>query len=185
LRQSSVGLYLAEDTFTLKKAGFTMFIKRSVVIALLCSSFCLADVIRSQPGGYAFDLPQGWTLDRSQKDFKVVGPDKIELSELPLPQPPSGQSLELETRLLVQSFVLIWGTNSTGQTFDLSGKKWQGRAVVLDMPPQTKEAPHKIVAFVAKSGKQFRRFSFLISAEQWRDNSQQYLAILRTLKFPD
>ena len=178
MHQSSVRVYVAE-------AKMSMLIKKSVVIALLCSSFCLADVIRSQHGGYAFDFPQGWTLDRSQKDFRVVGPAKIELSELPLPQPPSGQSLELETRMLVQSIVMLWGTNSTGQTFDLSGKKWQGRAVVLDMPSQPKEAPRKIVAFVAKSGKQFRRFTFLIPTDQWQNNSQQYLAILRSLKFPD
>ena len=142
-------------------------------------------MIRNEHGDYAFVFPQGWTLDRSQKDFRMVGPNKVELSELPLPQPPAGQSLELETRLLEQSLVMIWGANSTGQTFDLAGKKWRGRAVVLDMPSQPKKGPRKLVAFVAKSGKRFRRFSFLIPTEQWQDSSEQYLAILRTLKFPD
>lgn len=124
------------------------------------------------------------SLDRSQKDFKIIGPNKVELSELPLPQPPSGQSLELQTRILVRSIALLLGANSTGQTFDLSGKKREGRAVALDMPSQPNEAPCKILAFVAKSGKHFRQFYFAVPAELWKDNAQQYLAILRTLKFP-
>src|SRR5215813_3143404 len=163
----------------------SILIKASLVVALLCSSCCRADVIRDQPGDYAFVFPQGWTLDRSHKDFRMVGPENVALSELPLPQPPPKQSLELETRLLVQSLVLLWGANSTGQTFDLSGKKWKGRAVVLDVPAQTEKRPRKLLAFVAKSAKQFRRFYFLMPSEEWQGNSQQYLAILRTLKFPD
>ena len=52
------------------------------------------------------------------------------------------------------------------------------------MPAQTKEAPRKILAFMAKSGRQFRPFYFLIPTERGKDKSQRYLAILRTLKFP-
>lgn len=157
----------------------------SLVIALLCSSFCHADVIRNQHGGYAFVFPQGWTLDRSQNDFKVVGPNKVELSEVPLPHAPPDQTLEGETHLFEQSLALLWGTNSTGQSFDLSGRKWKGRAVVLDLPSKPKEGPRKMVVFVTKSGRQFLHFYFMMPAEEWQNNSRQYLTILKSLKFPD
>jgi hypothetical protein len=161
------------------------FAKSTLVIALLCSSLCHAEVIRNQHGDYAFAFPQGWALDRSEKYFKVVGPNKVELSELPLPPPPAKQTLEAEVHLFEQSLALVWDTHSTGQAFDLSGRKWEGRILVLDLLIKPIGVPCKIVAFVAKSGKQFRHFYFLMPTQEWQNNSQQYLAILKSLKFPD
>ncbi|PYY20747.1 MAG: hypothetical protein DMG62_22115 [Acidobacteria bacterium] len=141
-------------------------------------------MIRNQHGAYAFVFPQGWTLDRSQKDFRMVGPDKVDLCGWPLPQPTPKQSLELETYVLVQSFVLLCGANFHWGKLLMCRGKMGGPGVVLDMPAQTKEAPRKILAFMAKSGRQFRPFYFLIPTERGKDKSQRYLAILRTLKFP-
>jgi len=161
-----------------------MSLKASLIIALLCSSFCNAEVIRNQRGGYSFVFPPGWSLDRAPKDFTVVSPNKVELSELPTPPPPT-QSLEQVTQFSVMAFTALWGANSTDQAFDLSGKKWKGRAVVLDVPSQPKKPPSQAVIFVAKSGKEFRQFYFSVPVEDWKNNSQQYLAILSTMRFPD
>lgn len=154
-----------------------------LITLLACSTFCNAEEISNQRGGYALIFPQGWSLNRAQKDFTVTGPNKVELSELPLPPPPT-QSLKEATQLSAQSFVLIWGCKPTQESFDLSGQKWKGQAVVLEMPSQPKKDPRQIVLFVAKSGKDFRQLYFSIPTEEWKRNSQQYLAILRTLRFP-
>jgi hypothetical protein len=155
-----------------------------LVTLLACSTFCDAEVIRNQRGGYALVFPQGWALNGTQKDFTVTGPNQVELSELPLPPPPT-QSLKQATQLSAQSFVLIWDCKPTQEAFDLSGQKWKGQVVVLEMRSEPKKVSRQIVLFVAKSGKDFRQLYFSIPTEEWKSHSQQYLAILRTLRFPD
>src|SRR5262249_48622149 len=126
-----------------------------------------------------FDKSAGWSMDRAKKDFTVVGPNKVELSEMPEGQPPADTSLELATDTAVSAWLALGGS-STHQAFDLSGKKWKGRAVILSMHSQ------QLVLFVAKSkNKYFRHFTLSIPVEEWKNNSQQYLGILRTLEFSD
>ena len=160
-------------------------IRVSLVIAVLCSSLCNAEVIRNQHGGYSFVFPPGWTLDRAQKDFTVFGPNKVELSEMPLPQPPADMSLELATQTAVAAWLAAGGGNSTDKAFDLSGKKWKGRAVVVNMDSRSTKGTTQVVLFVAKSNKYFRHFTLSIPAEEWKNNSQQYLGILGTMRLPD
>jgi hypothetical protein len=156
----------------------------SLAIALLCSSLCCADTTRNQHGDFSFVFPPGWTLDSTEKDFTVTGPNDAKLSEMQLPQPPSGQTLESQTEFFVKSLALVWGANSTEQAFDLSGKKWEGRAVVLDAPSQAERRAAQIVVFVVKSRSQFRHFYFWVPKEEWQKNSKQFLAILRSLRVP-
>lgn len=151
---------------------------------MLGASYCNAEIIHNQRRGYALALPEGWTLNRSEKDFTVRGPNGVELAELPLPAPPT-QSLKEVTEFSAQSFVLIWGCTRTPQAFDLSGEKWKGQVVVLDLPRQQNKSAKQIVLFVAKSGKDFRQFYFSIPTEEWRGHTEHYLAILRALQFPD
>jgi hypothetical protein len=161
-----------------------LFLMRaSLVIVFLFSCLLSAEVIRNQPGGYAFVFPQGWSFDATQKNFTVVGPNRAELSEMPLPQPGT-QSLDLATKTVTAAWIAVGG-KSTGQAFDLSGEKWKGRAVVLELPSQQDSADSQtLVIFVAKSGKQFRQFSFSIPNDEWKNSSKQYLAILHSMRFP-
>jgi hypothetical protein len=154
------------------------------LVALLVSSLCTAEVIRNQRRGYSFSFPQGWTLKAGEKDFTVAGPNSVELSELPLPPPPT-QSLKDVTRFSVQSFELIWGCKPTQQKFDLSGDKWNGQVAVLEQPQKSGKTPKHMVLLVAKAGKDFRQFYLSMPANEWQQHSEQYLALLRTLKFPD
>lgn len=150
---------------------------------LVGASCCDAQVIHHSPRGYSLTLPQGWSINPSEKDFTAKGPRGAELSELALPPPPT-QSLKEVTRLSTQSFVLLWGCTPTGQSFDLSGKHWKGQIAVLDLPSKQKQTAKQIVFFVAKSGKHFRQFYFSMPANEWQQHSNLYLAILRTLEFP-
>lgn len=156
----------------------------ALVATLLLSTLCAADVIRNQRRGYSFSFPQGWTLKASEKDYTVTGPNSVELSELPLPPPPT-QSLKDVTRFSVQSFELIWGCKATQQKFDLSGNKWDGQVAVLEQQKSSGKPATHIVLLVAKAGKEFRQFYFSMPASEWQQHSEQYLAVLRTLKFPD
>ena len=156
----------------------------SLAIALLSSSLCSADTIRNQNGDFSFAFPTGWTLDSTEKDFTVTGPSNAKLSEMQLPQPPYRQTLDGQTKFFVQSLVLVWGANSTDETVNLSGNKWEGRAVVLEAPSQAEKGAVRIVVFVVKSRKQFRHFYLWVPKEEWQKNSKQYLAILRSLRIP-
>src|SRR5262245_10959301 len=153
------------------------------LVTLFVSSLCAGDVIRNQRRGYSFSFPQGWTLNAAEKDFTVTGPNSVELSELPLPPPPT-QSLKDVTKFSVQSFEMIWGYKPTEQKFELSGDKWDGQVAVLEGTAKGAK-PRQIVLLVAKAGKEFRHFYFSMPASEWQQHSQQYLALLRTLKFPD
>jgi hypothetical protein len=156
----------------------------ALVATLLVSSLCAADVIRNQRRGYSFSFPQGWTLKTGEKDYTVTGPNSVELSELPLPPPPT-QALKDVTRFSVQSFELIWGCKATKQKFDLFGNKWDGQVAVLEQQKKSGKPATHIVLLVAKAGKEFRQFYFSMPASEWQQHSEQYLAVLRTLKFPD
>lgn len=154
------------------------------LVALLLSSLCVSDVIRNQRRGYSFSFPQSWALKAGEKDFTVTGPNSVELSELPLPPPPT-QSLKQVTSFSVQAMEMIWGCKATQQKFDLSGDKWQGQAAVLEQPKQGDKPAKQFVLLVAKAGKEFRQFYLSMPASEWQKHSEQYLAVLRTLKFPD
>ncbi len=154
-----------------------------IAALLVCSTLGAADAIRNQRRGYSFSFPPGWTLKAGEKDFTVTGPNGVELSELPLPPPPT-QSLKDVTKFSVQSFEMIWGYKATSQKFDLSGDKWNGQVAVLEQPQKSGKPAKNIVLLVAKAGKEFRQFYFSMPATEWQQHSEQYLAILRTLKFP-
>src|SRR5262245_53538648 len=154
------------------------------LVALFVSSLCSGDVIRNQRRGYSFSFPQGWALKAGEKDYTVTGPNNVELSELPLPPPPT-QSLKDVTRFSVQSMELIWGCKATQQKFDLAGNKWDGQVAVLEQPERSGKPAKHIVLLVAKAGKEFRQFYFSLPSAEWQQHSEQYLALLRTLKFPD
>jgi hypothetical protein len=159
-----------------------LLMRASLLIVFLFSCLCSAEVIRDQPGAYEFVFPQGWSFDPTQKKFTVIGPNRAELSEIS--PPPGAASLDVATTTVIGAWLAVGG-KSTGQTFDLSGKKWRGRAVVLQSPSQQDRASSQIlIIFVAKSGKQFRQFSFSIPNDEWKNSSQQYLAILRSMRFP-
>src|SRR5262249_14524807 len=64
------------------------------------------------------------------------------------------------------------------------GKKWKGRAVVINMDSRPKGTTQG-VPFVAKGAKQFRHFTLSIPAKEWKNNSRQYLAVLGTIRSPD
>src|SRR5215472_9441339 len=108
----------------------SILIKASLVVALVCSSLSYAEVIRNERGEYSLTFPPGWSLDRAQKDFTVVGPNRVVLSEKPVGQPPADTSLKVATDTAVSAWLALGGSY-THQAFDLSGKKWKGRAVVL------------------------------------------------------
>lgn len=161
-----------------------------VAIVLLISSCAspqfshpkLTSTVANPAVGYSFNVPEGWRVDRKEKQFTVRGGAQESLSDFNAP--PNNFSFDLN----VQTYqATALATGLCGKVIShhnaVNGTKWTGSYFVCSTYNEKTKQQVNQMFLTVKHRRDYFWFLLSAPAKNWPDNGDVYVAILRSLQF--
>jgi len=152
-------------------------------LALGLLSEARAERIKHPTGGYSFDFPSGWVMEKKKSSYALTHSDGSSFEGTVAELPPNVASVKVAA-LLARAAALAAGlcSKEPATEFELAGSGWNGNGFHCNNRLDGKSRPTQTIALVVKIKGIFYQFFLFDPRQDWVSNREQYLALFKSLR---
>jgi len=161
--------------------------KRLVAFALAYLALGLlseahAERVMHPTGGYSFDFPNGWVIEKKKSSYALTHSDGSSF-EGTLAQLPPNASVKVAA-VMARAAALAAGlcSKEPATEFELAGPGWNGSGFHCNDRIDGKSRPTQTIGFIVKIKTTFYQFFVFVPRQDWATNREQYLALFKSLR---
>ena len=151
-------------------------------LALGLLSEARAERIKHPTGGYSFDFPSGWVMEKKKSSYALTHSDGSSF-EGTLAELPPNASLKVAA-LMARAAALAAGfcSKEPATEFELAGPGWNGNGFQCNNRIDGKSRATQTIGFIVKIKSAFYQFFLFVPRQDWATNREQYLALFKSLR---